>query len=179
MENQKEIWKTINGYEGLYEISNLGRVKSLSKTIKSPRGFRITKEKILIKNIVSTGYHAVALCYNNNRKPFRVHRLVANAFITNSKNKPCVNHINGIKTDNRSENLEWCNQSENMNHAFKNNLYKPIFGESYKSKLTEKEVLEIKSKENKIIVNKILAKKYNISPTTISDIKNNKTWKHL
>ena len=104
---QEEIWKDIKGYEGLYQVSNLGRIKSI----------RFTKEKILKFNIDRYGYSLVGLCVNNIYQKLQVHRLVAQAFIPNSENKPCVNHINELKNDNRAENLEWCSISYNNKYG--------------------------------------------------------------
>ncbi len=108
-----EIWKDIEDYEGIYQISNLGKLKS----------FKGSKEMILNPGIKSTGYVATTLC-KQSTKYVRIHRLVANAFIPNPENKPCINHKNGIKHDNRAENLEWCTYSENMLHAYKTGLKK-------------------------------------------------------
>ena len=111
----KEIWKDINGFENKYQISNLGRVKSLN----NGKGF--IRERILT-NVLDKGYLMVCLCKNSKPKNYRNHRLVAQAFIPNPLNKPQINHINGIRNDNRIENLEWCTGSENMIHAFKTGL---------------------------------------------------------
>lgn len=121
----KEIWKPIKEYEGRYEASNLGRVRSLyfinGKT-KFPR------EKILKFGHNKQGYPFVCVSTNGKiSKPLSIHRLVAKAFIPNPNNYPCVNHINGIKTDNRVENLEWCTQQYNIKQSFKNGQQKPTW----------------------------------------------------
>ena len=115
-----EIWLPIKGYEGLYEISNLGRVKSLPKV----RGRAVTGEKILKSHVVN-GYEMVMLCRNYKTFNASVHRLVARAFIPNPKNKPHINHIDGNKANNSIENLEWCTPSENMIHAYRTGLKTP------------------------------------------------------
>lgn len=110
----KEVWKDIDGYEGLYQISNLGNVKSL------PRKKTIKQERILKPKLNKNGYLEVALCKNSNYKMCRVHKLVAKSFLNNPKNKTQVNHKNGIKIDNEVSNLEYCTPSENIRHAWDN-----------------------------------------------------------
>lgn len=111
----QEIWKDVPNYVGLYQISNLGRVKSTPAT----RGY---KEKIL-KNIPRNGYLSVILCNNKEQKNVFVHRLVAECFVPNPENKPIVNHIDGNKANPCAENLEWCTQQENIDHAINNGLF--------------------------------------------------------
>lgn len=120
----QEIWKDIKGYEKRYQISNLGRVKSLKhySGVHNKYNDRVRIKKQQREN---SGYFVVGLNKNKSQKIYKVHRLVAEAFIPNPDNKPQVNHINGIKTDNRACNLEWNTRSENMQHASKNNLLKP------------------------------------------------------
>lgn len=113
-----EKWKNIRGYEGHYQVSNLGRVKSLSRiSMHSTGSEMVLKEKIL-KTFGNKGYINCKLYADNIGKTMSVHRLVANSFIENPKEKLEVNHINGIKNDNRLENLEWCTRSENLKHAY-------------------------------------------------------------
>jgi hypothetical protein len=102
-----EIWKAIINYEGLYEVSNWGRVKSLNYN-------HTGKEGILKPGATTDGYLFVALCKNGERTTKRVSRLVAEAFIPNPENKATVDHINQIRDDNRAENLQWLTQQEQV-----------------------------------------------------------------
>ena len=113
-----EIWKEIKGYEGLYEISSIGRVKNIGS--KKAQLATISKNgTTILKNMVSRfGYHHIQLTNKDKRKTYLVHRLVSIAFIPNPNNKPQVNHINGIAGDNRIKNLEWATSSENIRHSF-------------------------------------------------------------
>ena len=108
VEQNIELWKEIEGYSN-YMISNLGRVKSLNYN-------RTKKEKIMKFNTHPNGYLMIMLSKNNKQKVFPIHRLVAEHFIPNPENKPCIDHINTIRTDNRVDNLRWVTHKENMNN---------------------------------------------------------------
>lgn len=117
----KRIWKDIPGYEGLYQVSNDGKVRSLDRvTIDKIGRKRPQKGAILKPGIRTGGYKKVGLCKNGVIKHISVHRLVALAFIPNPNNLPCINHINEVRTDNRAENLEWCTVEYNCNYGAHN-----------------------------------------------------------
>lgn len=119
--NMTEIWKDIKGYEGLYQVSNIGRVKSLERTVIRKNGRKQTiRERILKRSANQDGYLQIDLYDSYGKKRFAVHRLVCEAFHQNPKNKPCVNHIDEDKTNNTASNLEWCTAKENCNHGTRN-----------------------------------------------------------
>lgn len=179
----KEIWKDVLGYKG-YQVSNIGRVKRLPHWIdvglnNVKRAFR--KEKILKQSCDTPGYYQVWLYLNKKRKGFRVHKLVAQAFIPNPQNKPQVNHIDGNKLNNKVDNLEWCTNAENQIHVYKIGLQKIKVGEqSPNAKLEKQEVIFIKKalKLRKYSSRK-LAKMFNVCKSTILSIKHKETWNHI
>ena len=118
---KNEEWRDVVGYEGLYQVSDQGRVKSLDRTFIDKIGReRYVKERILKPVLTHYGYLRIDLCASGKRKMFSVHRLVCQAFHDNPENKLDVNHINENKTDNRACNLEWSTRKENCNHGTRN-----------------------------------------------------------
>lgn len=164
-EHMKEVWKDIKGFEGAYMISNTGKVMSI------PRQGMKGNEPILRKlSLTHDGYVKVRLIYNGKDETRRVHRLVAEAFIPNPDNKETVNHIDGNKQNNNVHNLEWIDRSEQMIHAYKNNLKVPVHTNR---KLTDEQVESIRkeyvrnSKEHGTVA---LGKKYGVNNSTIGMI---------
>ena len=120
---KEEIWKDVQGYEGRYQVSNLGRVRSLRN--------KCTKDRVMSLGH-KQGYSIIHIRVNGKRKMLLVHRLVAKAFIPNPENKPQIDHINGIRDDNRVENLRWCTPIENMNNPITiQRMKKSLSGENH------------------------------------------------
>jgi hypothetical protein len=122
---QTENWKSVKNYEGLYEVSNLGRVRSLERKFERPHPKnnnvvqKMTYKSNLVKfHLTLKGYCRVGIYKDGIKKNHLVHRLVADAFIINNKNKEQVNHKNGVKCDNSLSNLEWCTNIENRMHSY-------------------------------------------------------------
>ena len=118
----KEIWKPIIGYENLYEVSNLGNIRSIDRMVSrvdrwGNKGSVLIKGILLVPVKMKSGYLQVSLCKNGTSKRFLIHRIVASAFIENPYNKETVNHKNEIKADNRVENLEWMTLVENLRYG--------------------------------------------------------------
>ena len=132
---EKEIWKTIEGYEN-YMVSNLGRVKSL----------RFGKEKILKQTITNQNYCLVGLCKEGKTKTFRVHKLVARAFIPNPQNLPQLNHKDEVKTNNCVDNLEWCTAKYNSNYGTRNERCSKTMKGMKRTQETKDKISKAKSK---------------------------------
>lgn len=177
IDNTQEYFEHIPGFEDRYMVSNRGNIVSLGK-ISSHSNLKILKAYT-----DQDGYLRLSLRKNGTKRKYYVHRLVALAFLSNPHNKPTINHKNGIKNDNRVENLEWATWSENNQHAYDTNLNNSLHccGEkAHNSKLTEKDVLEIKRQyKSGDYTQTELAIRYNVIHQTISAIIRGKTWKYL
>lgn len=146
MENQKEIWKDVPGYENFYQANPCGLIKSLSKSLKTRYGFRITKDLIIANTDNGNGYLVCSLSKNTKRKSILLHRLIALTFIPNTLNLPEVNHKDGNKFNNHVDNLEWCTRQENIDHSWSEKLTNCIGEKHHNSKLNNIAVKEIRSK---------------------------------
>ena len=130
-----EEWRDVVGWEGLYQVSNLGRVKSLPRCIEHKDGREFFYPSKVIKNQkIGTGYRSVVLHRANIKNQYDVHRLVAETFIPNPNNLSDVNHKDGCKTNNILSNLEWCSRSDNLKHAYKNGLNRVHIDEAIKER---------------------------------------------
>ncbi|MDD3901736.1 MAG: NUMOD4 motif-containing HNH endonuclease [Dysgonamonadaceae bacterium] len=163
-----ERWKPIKGYPD-YRVSDRGRIKS----------FQSGKERLLKPQLNNSGYLRVMLFNEGKKSREFIHRLVLEAFVQNPEEKQECNHKNGIKTDNRLENLEYVTRSENMKHADETGL-RNIKGENNPSvKLTANNVLEILDALNAGLPQWKIAAKFNVTQPTISDINTGKKWSHI
>ena len=166
-----EIWVDIVNLNGKYQISNLGRLKSLYDCNDNRR------DLIRAQGYDKNGYPRLALYDKRKVYYLKIHTIVAEHFLIKPFGTDQINHINGIKADNMVENLEWCTLQQNIAHSIKMSLKKVAFGEkSGTAKLTEKEVLEIYKSENTITS---IANKYNVNRLTVELIKKRKNWAHL
>jgi hypothetical protein len=168
-----EIWKDVLGYEGVYQVNELGDVKSLKRN--TPGTFT-SYDKLLKKGISTKGYYCYRLSKNGKSKNSLLHRLVAIAFIDNPNNEKCVNHKDGNPLNNCISNLEWCSYSYNSLHGYRSNGRKNPM-----RKLTEVQVSEIKKKLDPYYygLGVKLAKEYGVSIYIISLIKMGKCYKFV
>lgn len=168
------IWKPVIGFEDNYLVNSSGLIKSVTRLDKLGRKW---DEKILKSFKNNKGYLQVTLYKNEKAFHSTIHIIVAKTFIPNPENKPQINHINGIKNDNRIENLEWVTSKENHEHARYNKLINTIGESNGRSLLTKEQVLEIRSKyiPFKYSARK-LALEYKVSQSRITHILNNTSW---
>jgi hypothetical protein len=169
---QEEIWKDIEEFEGLYQVSNLGRVKRLKGT-----HYLAKLDDFILKGRDCRGYLKVDLSNKKHKKQMYIHRLVAIAFILNPLNKPTVNHLDNNPLNNKLSNLEWATTSEQRAHQKKMGykyicLKEPVF-------LTIEDVIIIKQRLLNGDLIKYIALDYNVHRSTISDIKSGKHWSNL
>jgi hypothetical protein len=185
----EEIWRDVEGYKGYYQVSNLGNVRSLERTITTKRGYEFKCKAKTLQPTKARGYQTLRLRKNQKYKSFLVHRLVAIAFLPNPEGKKEVNHIDGNKENNRLDNLEWATHQENLIHAYANGLTKgpnvngKMNGEGNgQAKLTEERVKFIR--ENATLNGgdfpaSKLAKMFNVAPRTVYDAIYVRRWKYL
>lgn len=180
-----EQWKTIEGFEGLYEVSSHGRVRSLDRVVKQTRKRTTFDRKMkgrILKQTKATDYPMVTLCKGTKddyKHHVSVHSLVAKAFIPNADKLLVVNHKNLDKFNNHVDNLEWTTWSGNIQHASDNGRQLGAFGEKhYTTKLTEDDVRQIRERARDI-TRKELAKEYSMPISTINSIVNRTNWKHV
>lgn len=181
-ELELEIWKNIPGWEGYYQASNIGRIRSLDRIVYSKEGRKFTfKGKILKPRRNKRGYFYLGLHKGGKIKSCTVHRLIALTFIPNPLNYPQVHHRDDNQVDNNVNNLKWGTISQNSHDAIKNGRWAPMIGEkSPLSKLTEEQVIEIKRLWHiRAMSQKNIGKKFGIVQQHVSEIVNNIVWKHL
>lgn len=169
------MWKQIQNYENIYEVSDDGQVRSVDRVVNN---YHI-KGKVLHQHDSGRGYSAVALCKNGKPHTTYVHTLVANAFIPKpiGNERYVVNHKDGNKHNNSVQNLEWVSYSQNNQHAYDNGL-KPRGERFYNAKLTEAQVVEIR-KNGKYDTYENIGRKYGVDKGVIHSVLNNRTWRYV
>ena len=171
------MWKDIKGFEGIYQISDSGEVRSLPRYFKNHSKLQFLQGRILKPCICGKGYYRVCLCKDGVVHEVYIHRLVAEHYINNTNNCAVVNHIDGNKLNNKVDNLEWLTYSQNNQHAYDTSLKARGAG-YYNSKLSEQDVREILI-NGKYTTYQNIANKYNVSKATVRDVLNRKTWKYI
>jgi hypothetical protein len=181
---KKENWKPINGYLGYYEISDLGRVKSLAKKWIAGKGVVMYKsETFLVFSKVKARngvYYHITLCVDKVKKSLRINRLVAEHFCFKPKGCNVVNHLDLDTTNNRADNLEWTTTLKNVRYSWEHGNKKALQGENHGcSKLREQDVKEIRRLSATGMLHKEICSRFNVSRTNVTLIVNNKRWKHI
>lgn len=176
-QNIERGWAIIDGFP-FHRVTIDGRVQTMFRGGKpGPDWLDMRPDTDRRKN---KGYKRVCVIHNKQQKRTSVHRLVASYFILNAFNKPQVNHVNGIKHDNRAENLEWVSARENIVHAVKTGLNRGVRGEQQgQSKLTEDSIIKIKEMLSDGITQIEIAKKFGVHQMTISKINTGRLWRHV
>jgi hypothetical protein len=180
-----ETWRPITGLEGRYSVSDMGAVRSETRTDVQPRypQGRTYQGRLLRTCINENGYEIATLPRWNGKRSFRVHRLVAEAFLgTPPYPDMDVNHKNGVRSDNRAENLEWCTRSENLTHGYRVNRtpHRVARGEAAgTAKLTEAAVLEIRRRRDRGEVLDTIARDFGVDRTNVWRIGKRTSWSHL
>lgn len=176
----KEVFKDIPNYVGYYQVSNLGNVRSLDRTITYKKGVpterakcgkKLLKGRPIKLQTNKAGYQYVILNKNNKKKSLLVHRLVAIAFLDNINNLPEVNHLDGIKSNNYIDNLEWSNSSNNVEHAYKTGLMT--------TKLSNQQVVNIKQLIKQGLTQREIGAMFGVSKSTIGYISRGLLWKNV
>lgn len=177
-----EIWKDISGYEGYYQVSNLGRVRSCDRWVNNKVGVRLISGRLLKPWKNEKGYFYIDLVKDSDRRKFKVHRLVAFAFVDGYFEGSQVNHIDGVKSNNNASNLEFCTASKNMFHSYSMGLQpvRNLKGERHpNARLRAEDVLEIRSRISKGDRRSVIAKDYAVSLGTIHSIASRHIWSHI
>lgn len=174
-----EQWKPVVGFEALYMVSDLGRIKSLQKIRKNRYTYCVKNERIL-RQADKEGYLSVALANYGTPTSFTVHIIVASAFIENPNKYPEVNHKKGNKKDNRAFELEWITHQKNIKHAFDIGIKSQVGSKCPRAKLNEAKVLEIRRKFKPLAYTyKMLSAEYGVSVVAIKKILNKTNWAHI
>jgi hypothetical protein len=169
-----ELWREVVDFEGLYEISNFGRVKSCARIVTQASGVLYpVREKIIALGVHTQGYKLACLAKDGARHTRLVHRLVAIAFIPNPNALPDVNHLDMDKTNNCTTNLEWCTPLRNQRHAAKNGRFHGRTNTKFQRKLTPESADIIRDSTNSYAD---LAAQYGVSEHTISDVRTKRSW---
>lgn len=181
MVEQEETWKDITDYEGFYQVSSLGKVKSLDRYRTDKKGFSKFLPSVVLKLGRGThGYLSCVICKDCKPKTKTVHRLVAIHFLDKVDGKEFVNHIDGNKLNNHASNLEWVTSSENTIHGLSLGIMNTAKGiQKPNTKLDEAKVLSIKKRLLSGHRMTDIAKDFSVSSTNIQAIKENKTWKYV
>lgn len=176
---KNEIWKPVVWYEGLYEVSSAGNIRSIGRIDRLGRYKPATLRK---KQLCSSGYHFIQFSDRNAiKKQILVHRVVASAFLESVEGKNEVNHKNGVKTDNRIENLEWVTRSQNNTHAIRTGLRQKLIvcgSRNTNSTITEDVARKIKLLYPDFSYTE-LAAMYGTTKAVVGSIIKGKTWKHV